>query len=139
MSQTAIETLSTFGVGILCLVLGIIVLSLFFAALAWLNHRGAKPENLAVRGVIKKDTWVTVHMSGGETFERVRFIGFTSTESFKSLLPYDLTGMVILEEPDGRRSLVRAKAIRMIVIAPPPQAGKDSRVDSSEAPDAGGE
>lgn len=131
MSPKAIETFGTFGVGILCLVLGIIALALFFTALSWFNTRGAKPEALAVRGVLKKDTWATVHMQGGETFERVRFIGFTSTESIKALLPYDLTGMVILEDPEGRRYLVRAKAIRMIVIAPVAAPGQGSASDRS--------
>jgi hypothetical protein len=123
MSQTAIQTFSTFGVGILCVVLGIIALAVFFTMLNWLTARGAKPETMAVRGVLKKDTWATVHMQGEETFERVRFIGFTSTESIKTHLPYDLNGMVILEDPEGRRFLVRAKAIRMIVIAPTAQRG----------------
>ena len=62
-------------------------------------------------------------MSGEETFERVRFIGFTNTESLKTHLPYDLNGMVILEDQEGRRFLVRAKAIRMIVIAPELERG----------------
>jgi hypothetical protein len=118
MSRTAIEVFSTFGVGILCVVLGIIALAVFFTALSSFNTRGTKPGTMAVRGVLKKDTWATVHMQGGETFERVRFIGFTNTESIKTHLPYDLNGMVILEDQDGRRYLVRAKAIRMIVIAP---------------------
>lgn len=87
MSPKAIETFSTFGVGILCAVPGIIALAIFFTALSWLSGRGAKPETMAVRGVLKKDTWVTVHMSGAETFERVRFIGFTNTESIKTHLP----------------------------------------------------
>jgi hypothetical protein len=123
MSPRAIETFSTFGVGVLCAVLGIIALAAFFSALSWLNTRGARPETVAVRGVLKKDTWAAVHMQGGETFERVRFVGFTSGESFKALLPHDLTGMVILEDPEGRRFLVRAKAIRMIVVAPEPAGG----------------
>jgi hypothetical protein len=118
MSRTAAETLGTFGVGILCVVLGIMVLAIFFMALNWLATQGAKPEPMAVRGIIKKDTWVTVHMSGAETFDRVRFVGFTSTQSIKSHIPYDLDGMVILEEESGKRYFVRAKAIRMIVIAP---------------------
>jgi hypothetical protein len=118
MSAKAIETFSTFGVGILCAVLGIIALAIFFTLLSWLGNRGTKPETMAVRGVLKKDTWATVHMSGAETFERVRFVGFTSTESIKTRLPHDLNGMVILEDQEGRRFLVRAKAIRMIVIAP---------------------
>jgi hypothetical protein len=118
MDPKAIETFSTIGVGVLCAVLGIIALAVFFTALSWFNTRGAKPETIAVRGVLKKDTWAAVHMQGGETFEKVRFIGFTSTENFKTHLPPDLNGMVILEDPEGSQYLVRAKAIRMITIAP---------------------
>lgn len=130
MTPKAIETFSTFGVGVLCAVLGIIALAVFFTVLNWLNTRGAKPETIAVRGVLKKDTWAAVHMQGGETFERVRFVGFTNTESFKTLLPIDLNGMVILEDADGRRFLVRAKAIRMIVVAP-------QAAEPGAAPDTG--
>jgi hypothetical protein len=93
-------------------------LALFFQVMGWIANRGARPETMAVRGVLKKGTWATVHMSGAETFERVRFVGFTNTESIKTHLPYDLNGMVILEDEAGRRFLVRAKAIRMIVIEP---------------------
>ena len=135
MTPEAIKTLSTFGVGILCAVLGIVALALFFTALNRLATGGAKPETMAVRGVLKKDTWATVHMSGAETFERVRFIGFTNTESIKTHLPYDLNGMVILEDPEGRRFLVRAKAIRMIVIAP---AARGQDAEPGAAADGGG-
>ena len=133
MTPKTIETFSTFGVGILCAVLGIIALAVFFTALSWLNSSGAKPETMAVRSILKKDTWATVHMQGGEkTFERVRFIEFTNTESFKTHLPYDLNGMVILEDAEGKRYLVRAKAIRMIVIAPPTTA---QEAEPGAAPD----
>jgi hypothetical protein len=118
MNPRAIETFSTFGVGILCIALGIMALAIFFGALSWLGSRGAKPETIAVRGILKKDTWATVHMSGAEMFERVRFIGFTNTESIKTHLPHDLNGMVIQEDPESKQYIVRAKAIRMIVIAP---------------------
>lgn len=118
MTPQAIETFSTFGVVILCIVLGIIVLAIFFKVSSWLSSLATKPETMVVRGVLKKDTWVAVHMQGAEVFERVCFIGFTNTENIKTHLPYDLSGMVILEDHEGRRFLVRAKAIRMIVIAP---------------------
>lgn len=124
MSPKAIETFSTFGVGVLCLALAFMALSLFFYVMGWLGRLGAKPDTIAVRGVLKKDTWATVHMSGAETFERVRFVGFTNTESVKTHLPYDLNGMVILEDQQGKRFLVRAKAIRMIVIDPDRDAGQ---------------
>ncbi|HEV7998374.1 MAG TPA: hypothetical protein VGP63_00755 [Planctomycetaceae bacterium] len=126
MSPHAIETFSTFGVGILCVVLGVIALAVFFAVLRRMDNRGAKPETIAVRGVLKKDTWATVHMTGAEVFERVRFIGFTSTESIKTHIPGELGGMVILEDPEGKRFLVRAKAIRMIVIAPQPKTAEET-------------
>lgn len=137
MTPEAIRTLSTFGVGVLCAVLGIIALAVFFTTLSWFNTRGAKPEAMGVRGVLKKDTWATVHMLGGETFERVRFVGFTSNENFKTLLPLDLTGMVILEDGEGRRFLVRAKAIRMIVITPQAAGGVQPDAEPNAAPDRG--
>ena len=117
MTPAAIDTLSTVGVGILCFVLGVIALATFFTIMNKLGT-GATPETLAVRGVLKKDTWVTVHMSGAETFDQVRFIGFTNKADFKTHLPYDLDGMVILEDAEGKRFLVRAKSIRMITIVP---------------------
>jgi hypothetical protein len=123
MTPKALETFSTIGVAVLCIALGIMALAIFFSVLSWLGSRGAAPEVMAVRGVLKKDTWATVHLQGAETFERVRFIGFTSTASLKNRLPYELDGMVILEDPEGKRYLVRAKAIRMIVIAPATPGG----------------
>jgi hypothetical protein len=123
MNPLAVETLSTVGVGVLCVVLGIIALVTFFQVTSWLSTRGAAPETIAVRGVLKKGTWATVHLAGAETFQRVRFVGFTNTESLKTHLPYDLNGMVILEDAGGTRFLVRAKAIRMIVIGPEAAGG----------------
>ena len=125
MNQTAIEMFSSLGVGVLCAVLGIMALAIFFTVLSRINSAGAKPETMSVRGVLKKNTWAKVHMSGAETFEKVRFIGFTNTESMKTRLPYELNGMVILEDERGCRFLVRAKAIRMIVVEREPDDAKE--------------
>lgn len=125
MARTAIEIFSTFGVGVLCIVLGIIALAVFFTVLGRINAGQVKPETIAVRGVLKKDTWAKVYLSGAETFERVRFVGFTNTESVKNHLPYELNGMVILEDEHRRRFLVRAKAIRMIVVEPQPDVASE--------------
>ncbi len=116
MNQAAIEMFSTLGVGVLCIVLGIMALAVLFTLLNRIGNAGAKPETMSVRGVLKKDTWAKVHMAGDETFDRVRFVGFTNTESLKTHLPYELNGMVILEDERKCRYLVRAKAIRMIVV-----------------------
>jgi hypothetical protein len=118
MNQTAIEMFSTVGVAILCIALGVMALAIFFTILSRINDSGTKPDTIAVRGILKKDTWATVHMSGAETFDRVRFIGFTNSDSFKTHLPFALNGMVILEDERKCRFLVRAKAIRMIVVQP---------------------
>jgi len=125
MNPTAINMFSTFGVVVACIVLGIMALSIFFSLLNWIWGSGAKPEALTIRGTLKKDTWATVHMTGTETFERVRLIGFIGGENIKGpQLPYDLYGMVILEDELGAQFIVRAKSIRMISIPPAKSDGK---------------
>lgn len=111
-----IETVSICGGIAVALVSAIIVLTLFFRGIAWLSSAGAKPDTLAVRGVLKKDTLATVHLAGGKVFERVRFVGFTNTESMKTRLPFELNGMVILEDEEQTRFLIRARDIKMIVV-----------------------
>jgi hypothetical protein len=91
-------------------------LALFFKGTALIT--GKKPEKLSIRGVIAKSTVVTVHMVGDKSFERVQFIGFTSAQGSKARLPWGLEGMVILEDEQHQRYLVRAKDIKMIVVPP---------------------
>ena len=55
----------------------------------------------------------------GETFEPLRFVGFTNSETMKTHLPFELNGMVILEDENKTRFLVRAKNIRMIDVTAP--------------------
>ncbi len=118
MPPTAIEMFSTFGVATLCIAVGIMTLAVFFTLLARVSNGGGKPDTIAVRGILKKDTWATVHVAGAETFDRVKFIGFTNANSMKTQLPYELNGLVILEDESKRQFMVRAKSIRMIVIDP---------------------
>lgn len=111
------ETISIAG-GVAAAIVGaIIVLTLFYRGLSWLSGAGTKLGTMAVHGILKKDTIATVHLASGDTFERVRFIGFTNTETMKAHLPFELNGMVILEDEQKTRFLVRAKNIKMIVVA----------------------
>jgi hypothetical protein len=110
------ETMSAVGAFVIAIVAGIIVLTLFFRALSWIT--GKKAETLSVKGVLGKTTVVTVYMASGESFERVHFIGFTASQGMKTHLPWGLDGMVILEDEQHQRWLVRAKNIKMIVIPP---------------------
>jgi hypothetical protein len=110
-----IETISLVGGAAAAIVAAIVVLTLFYKGLAWLTG-SAKPETVAVRGVLKKDTLATVHLAGHEPFERVRFIGFTNSQAMKTNLPFELNGMVILEDLNKTRYLVRSKDIKMIIV-----------------------
>ena len=110
-----IETVSGAG-GIAAAIVGaVIILTLFYRGLTWLT-KGAKPDPLEVAGVLKKNTLANVHVAGHKPFERVRFLGYTNSESMKTHLPWELNGMVILEDESQARFLVRAKDIKMIEI-----------------------
>lgn len=123
-----LETLSIAGGIAIVIVATVILLTLFFRGLSWLTG-GEKPDSVAVRGVLKRNTVATVHVAGHKPFERVRFIGFTNSQSVKTHLPWELNGMVILEDESRTRFLVRAKDIKMIVV---PSDGKsDSRIESA--------
>jgi len=115
-----LETLGVTGGVVLAIVAGVVILTLFYRCLAWINDAGTKPETMAIRGILKKDTWATVHLVGGQVFERVRFLGFANSESMKMRFPFELNGMVILEGGQQKQFLIRARSIQMIVIAPEP-------------------
>jgi hypothetical protein len=118
--QLFVDTLSSVGGVVTAMVGGVVVLTLFYRGLAWLSADGEKPNTIALRGVLKRDTLATVHLAGGQKFERVRFVGFTNSEALKTHLPFELNGMVILEDEQKLMYLVRARNIQMIVIAPTP-------------------
>jgi hypothetical protein len=116
-----VETISVVGAIAIVIVGTIFALTLFFKAIAWLSAKGTTSETIAVRGVLAETTFATVQLASGQTFDRVRFLGFTNSESVKTHIPYELNGMVILEDEKQQRYLVRARDIRMIVV--PPEAG----------------
>lgn len=116
--HTFTETLGLAGGTCIAVVAGIIVLTLFFRGLSWLSGTGSAPDPLTVRGVLKRNAIVNVHMVGGKTFEQVRLVGCTNSHASKSHLPHDLNGMVVLEDDQRQQYLVRAKNIQMIVVAP---------------------
>ena len=120
MDALVMETLSTFGVRVLCVSLGLMVVILFFKKVNLSDppQQSTKPDSLTIQGLITPDTWLTVHTSDSRTFEHVRFVGCTNSETYKSAVPYDLTGLVILEDAEKQRFLVRSSLISMIVVKP---------------------
>lgn len=111
-----VETISVAGGVAAAFVFSIMALALFFHVLAWMTGKGQRPDSLAIRGILKKETMATVEMEDGKKFERVRFLGYTNAQSIKNALPFELNGLVILDDEPGNRYLVRAKDIRMITI-----------------------
>lgn len=112
------ETISIAGAIVVVIVAAIVVLTLFYRGLAWLTGSSSKADTIAVRGVLKTETRATVHVSGKEPFERVRLIGYTNADSIKGRIPYELNGMIILEDEQKTRFLIRARDIRMIEVPP---------------------
>lgn len=123
-----VETISIAGGIGAAIVAAVVLLTLFYRGLSWITA-GEKLETISVRGVLKKDTLATVHVAGHTPFKRVRFIGFTNSQTMKTHLPWELNGMVILEDENNTRVLVRAKDIKMIVVPPD---GKHDPLTASE-------
>jgi hypothetical protein len=97
-------------------VLGVMALTLFFKVIGWIG--GASNASLRVpriRGVLDEKTRVTVHLANGTIFEDVLLVGSMSqVGSIKGDVPYGLQSLFVLEHPDGRRTLIQDKQIKMI-------------------------
>jgi hypothetical protein len=96
------------------LCVGIIILTLFFTALNFLKGKLAGDKVVKMQTFIQDATLVNVHLVGGNSLERMRFIGFTNRGSVKGNVPFQLTNMVVLESEQGLRTLIRADSIKMI-------------------------
>ncbi len=111
-------------------VLGVMALTLYFKALGWLGGRvGCKDEGplgVRVRGVLDVKTRVKVHMANGTVFEEVRLMGHLASRNVGKggdFVPYGLGSLFILEHPDGRRTLIREKDVKMIEVPAQPSKG----------------
>lgn len=94
---------------------GIIILAVFFTALSYFKRAVHGPGLAIVRGFIRENKWVSVHLTGTRALQRVRFIGFSEQSSAKDgAIPYQLSSMAVFETEEGSRILVRADSIRVI-------------------------
>ncbi|MFI4855174.1 MAG: hypothetical protein ACIAQF_09410 [Phycisphaerales bacterium JB065] len=117
MLTLAAET--TFVTAIWSIVGAIMALAIFFKAMRWLEYalnKGKGPAKFSLKGVLDRTTFVTVHVSGGEKYEDVRILGYTDSSAEKGIVPWELTGMVVLEHRDGGKTVISAKRIRSIEI-----------------------
>ena len=97
------------------IVLGIVILAIFFKVLGILQAKMGAPAIIKMKSFLKDAAWINVHLAGGKLLERVRFVGFTDHSSVKGgHIPYQLSNMVVLETAAGKRILIRSDAVKMI-------------------------
>jgi hypothetical protein len=96
------------------LCVGIIILTLFFSLVAYLKSKLSKEKVGKMESYIRDGNFVDVHLANGNTLQRMKFIGFTSRATVKGHVPFQLGNMVVLENEQGLRTLIRADSIKMI-------------------------
>ena len=95
----------------------VVFLTLFFKLIGYFDSKKTpNTERVKLRGVMDENTRVTVHLSNGTVFEDVVLVGFTQADNFKQAFPYELSGMSILEHPNGSKTVIQSKLIRMIEV-----------------------
>ena len=107
------ETFNLWISGISAICIGVMALAVFFSVLNGIQRRFAKTPFIKLKGVFNQSELLNVHINGGKTVSRVKFVGFTDPNSMKGV-PYQLNNMAVFEHTDGKRILVRADTIRMI-------------------------
>ena len=93
---------------------GIIILAVFFTGLSYFKRATRGFDVVKLKGFIKDGKLINVLLSGGKSVLGVRFVGFTDQSTGKGGIPYQLSGMVVLETTKGARILIRADSVRMI-------------------------
>ena len=93
----------------------IVLLTLFFRFLGWWDRRGDGVKSVATSKALSTHPRTKVHIGSGKTIENVRVVGVTDSNAGKGM-PWELSGMLILEHEDGSRTLLQAKTVRMIEI-----------------------
>lgn len=101
---------------VLAISIGIMVLSVFFWLLAKIDNKLRKPANLLhVKGILDKGQRINIHFNRSQTMMNVRFAGIISEkQAEKGGLPYQLVGMMVVEDAEQKRFLVKADTIRMV-------------------------
>ena len=92
---------------------GIIILALFFTILNFIKGTIRGVRILKLEGFIKEGKLVNIHLRNNKTVSGVRFVGFTDA-SGKNAIPYQLSSMLLLETPNGKRVFLRTDHVNMI-------------------------
>ena len=103
----------TLGI-IVAICIGIMILALFFTVLNAMKRKFSKPSVLKIEGFLNESKKVNLHMNRGQILKGVTFIGMVDHEQTKDNLPYQFVGMIIIENSENKRSMIKAETIRMI-------------------------
>jgi len=114
-----LQTFSLFGGAVAAICCGMILSTLFFKVMSWLSRTTTSPESVEIQGVITNKTWCSITLNSGQKYENVRVIGMTKSQSGSSDLPLELDRMLILEDAQQQRYLIRAKNVLAVAIPAP--------------------
>lgn len=97
--------------------LGVVTLTLFFQFVGLVGRvfggREAGVAPLRIRGVLDDGTRVKVRLLDGSVYEEV-LLGRLHSATGKGDYPIGIELMFVLEHPDGRRTLIREKHVKII-------------------------
>ena len=97
--------------------LGMLAISIFVMIMRWLGKlfEGNAGKVLVAQTFITKDATVTVSLSGNETIENLKFVGFTQQKrDSRESVPYNLLQMAVFEKSGGERIYIPTHNIRFI-------------------------
>jgi hypothetical protein len=121
----------TLGV-VIALCIGVVALTLFFKVIQYFGTllRGNSGKILVAQDFIKKDSLVTVKITGGETLERVKFVGFTKSQIHgKDSIPFPFARMAVFENEAGERIFIPSTTIQFIREIPAPTRSESAKLN----------
>tara|TARA_R100000027_G_C2248156_1_gene93737 strand:+ start:434 stop:817 length:384 start_codon:yes stop_codon:yes gene_type:complete len=122
---------STLGV-IVAICIGIMILAVFFTTLSAIKGKFRKPSILKVEGFLNETKKVNLYLNRGHVLRDVTFIGMVDQEQVKNNLPYQFIGMIIIEDSEGKRSMIKSETVRMIEEVDPVAAVNSKSLRSSK-------
>jgi hypothetical protein len=103
----------TLGI-IVAICIGIMILAVFFTTLSMIKRKFSKSPILKVEGFLNESKKVNLHLNRGHILKEVYFVGVVDHDQAKDNLPYQFVGMVVIEDSEKKRSMIKAETIRMI-------------------------
>ncbi len=108
------ETFSQVFGFVMAICFGIMVLTVFFTGVNYFKRKTCGFDIVKMKNFLKEDRVVNIHLSDGNIYRGVRFVGFSDPNSTKGGIPFQLSQMVVCETQKGARVFFRPDAVRVI-------------------------